>query len=110
MLVRRPVFGLLVSVLAACSPPAPSAPPPPGVTVAATLEREINEWDEFSGRLDAVDAVEVRPRVSGYIQRIAFAEGPVRGELRPLEADIGVVAEEMLQGVVDDGPVALLVR
>src|SRR6185312_3634330 len=47
---------------------------------------------------------------NGTRARIAFAEGPVRGELRPFEADIGVVAEEILQGVVDDGPVALLVR
>jgi RND family efflux transporter MFP subunit len=45
------------------------------VTVAEVPERNITEWDEFTGRLEAVDAVEIRPRVSGYIRRIAFNEG-----------------------------------
>jgi RND family efflux transporter MFP subunit len=45
------------------------------VTVALVLEREITEWDEFTGRLEAVNAVEIRPRVSGYIRRVAFNEG-----------------------------------
>jgi RND family efflux transporter MFP subunit len=60
---------------AACGRQAPPPPPPPQVTVAPVIEREINEWDEFTGRMQAVDAVEIRPRVSGYIQRIAFTEG-----------------------------------
>jgi RND family efflux transporter MFP subunit len=47
----------------------------PKVTVAPVIEREITEWDEFTGRLDAVEKVEVRPRVSGYIERVAFTEG-----------------------------------
>ena len=58
-----------------CGGKPPATPPPPGVTVAAVPERDITEWDEFTGRLDAVDAVEIRPRVSGYIQRVAFDEG-----------------------------------
>ncbi|HEU5304256.1 MAG TPA: efflux RND transporter periplasmic adaptor subunit [Gemmatimonadales bacterium] len=53
----------------------PAAPPPQAVTVATVPERDITEWDEFTGRLEAVDAVEIRPRVSGYIRRVAFAEG-----------------------------------
>ena len=51
------------------------APPRPAVTVADVEEREIADWDEFIGRLEAVDAVEVRPRVSGYVERVAFKEG-----------------------------------
>jgi multidrug efflux system membrane fusion protein len=43
--------------------------------VAAAIEREINEWDEFSGRMQAVETVAIRPRVSGYIEKVAFAEG-----------------------------------
>jgi RND family efflux transporter MFP subunit len=39
------------------------------------IEKQITEWDEFTGRLEAVDIVEVRPRVSGHIQRVAFTEG-----------------------------------
>jgi len=43
--------------------------------VAAVPTREITEWDEVSGRFEAVDAVEIRPRVSGFLRRVAFAEG-----------------------------------
>jgi RND family efflux transporter MFP subunit len=53
----------------------PPPPAPPQVTVAAALGREINDWDEFTGHLEAVDVVEVRPRVSGYVERVAFTEG-----------------------------------
>ncbi len=55
--------------------PAAAAPPPPPVSVAAVIEREVKEWDEFSGRLEAVENVAVRARVSGYVQAINFKEG-----------------------------------
>jgi multidrug efflux pump subunit AcrA (membrane-fusion protein) len=58
-----------------CGDKPPAAPPTPAVTVAAVPERAVTEWDEFTGRLEAVDAVEIRPRVSGYIRRVAFDEG-----------------------------------
>jgi multidrug efflux system membrane fusion protein len=51
------------------------APPPPSVTVAAVEQKQIVEWDEFTGRTEPVEAVEVRPRVSGYIQKIKFQSG-----------------------------------
>ena len=54
---------------------APPPPPPPQVTVAAAIGREVTDWDEFTGHLEAVDVVDVRPRVSGYIDRVAFDEG-----------------------------------
>lgn len=47
----------------------------PPVSVAAAIERTIRDWDEFSGRLEAVEKVELRPRVSGYIERIHFTQG-----------------------------------
>lgn len=50
-------------------------PPPPVVTVAPVQQREITEWDEFTGRVDAVESVEVRPRVSGHIQEVRFQSG-----------------------------------
>ena len=53
---------------------APSQPPPP-VTVAQPLQRELVEWDEFSGQFRAVDYVELRARVSGYLQSTHFHEG-----------------------------------
>jgi multidrug efflux system membrane fusion protein len=52
-----------------------AAPPPPAVSVAAAVEREVAEWDEFTGRLEAVESVEVRPRVAGQIERVAFRHG-----------------------------------
>src|SRR5688572_5170072 len=54
---------------------APSPPPAPRVSVAKVLERSITEYDEFTGRFQAVERVEVRPRVSGYIAAVSFEEG-----------------------------------
>ncbi|MBA2459559.1 MAG: efflux RND transporter periplasmic adaptor subunit, partial [Gemmatimonadales bacterium] len=73
LLVVPPV--LLLALVLGCGAEAPPPPPPPGVTVAAVPEREVREWDEFIGRMEAVEAVQIRPRVSGYIQRVAFNEG-----------------------------------
>jgi len=83
-----------VLVLASCGArPAPT-PPPPKVKVVQPVAREITEWDEYTARLDAVDSVEVRPRVSGYLQSIHFLDGVIvkKGDLlflidpRPYEA------------------------
>ena len=54
---------------------AQSAPPPPTVTVAPVEQKEIVEWREFTGRVEPVESVEVRPRVSGYIQEVRFQSG-----------------------------------
>jgi RND family efflux transporter MFP subunit len=95
---------LLVGVLTlGRSSKPPAAPPPPGVTVAEVPERNITEWDEFTGRLEAVDAVEIRPRVSGYIRRIAFNEGNgvKKGQLlfeidpRPYQAELAQAEAEL---------------
>ncbi|HYP80879.1 MAG TPA: efflux RND transporter periplasmic adaptor subunit [Steroidobacteraceae bacterium] len=51
------------------------APPAPQVSVATVLERQITDFQEFTGRLEAVERVELRPRVSGYIESVAFHEG-----------------------------------
>jgi membrane fusion protein, multidrug efflux system len=82
---------------------APAAPPLQAVTVAPVPEREIAEWDEFTGRLQAVDQVEIRPRVSGYIQRVTFTEGREvrKGEVlfqidpRPYEAELARAEAEL---------------
>jgi RND family efflux transporter MFP subunit len=63
--------------------------------VAAVLEQRVKDWDEFTGRLQAIETVEIRPRVSGYIDKVAFTEGGQvkAGELlfvidpRPYKAD-----------------------
>lgn len=62
---------------ATAAAPMAAAPQAMPVTVAAALERTITEWDEFSGRLEAIDRVEVRSRVSGYIEAVHFAPGTV---------------------------------
>ena len=41
------------------------------------LQRPIAEWDEFTGRVEAVDRVEIRPRVAGYLEAVHFVEGSV---------------------------------
>lgn len=50
-------------------------PPAPEVLVSEVVPASVRVWDEFNGRIDAVDSVQLRPRVSGYIERIAFSEG-----------------------------------
>ena len=50
-------------------------PPPPEVSVAKVISKEVSPWDEFTGRVSAVETVELRPRVSGYIERVAYEEG-----------------------------------
>lgn len=51
------------------------APPPPPVTVASPLAKHISTWDEYSGRFEAIESVEVRARVSGFIDKIQFKDG-----------------------------------
>jgi RND family efflux transporter MFP subunit len=53
----------------------PAGPPPPTVTVAKPLAKRVTNWDEYSGRFQAVQMVEVRPRVSGFIEKIHFKDG-----------------------------------
>ena len=48
---------------------------PPNVTIAPVERKEIVEWSEFTGRVEPVESVEVRPRVSGYIQEVRFQSG-----------------------------------
>lgn len=55
--------------------PGEGMPPPPEVSVAEVKQRDIRPWSEFTGRIEAVQTVQLRPRVSGYIERIAYEEG-----------------------------------
>lgn len=94
-----PALLLLIAFLAAgCGGEAEDSEyqaPPPQVTVAHPIEKEVVEWDEYTGRLEAIDFVEVRARVSGYLQSIHFEDGEVveNGQLlfvvdpRPFEAE-----------------------
>ena len=74
---------------------AAAAAPPPQVDVAQVISKQVTEFDEFTGRFEAVERVEIRPRVSGYIASVNFAEGREvhKGDVlfvidqRPYEAD-----------------------
>src|SRR5215470_158714 len=85
----------LAAGLVGCGKGAVSPPSPPEVIVAQVLNQNIIDWDEYNGRFQAIDTVELRPRVSGYIDRILFREGQAvrKGETlaiidpRPYRAD-----------------------
>ena len=68
---------LAAAVLAACSGghAETAAPPPPAVSAAPVLVKQVSQWDDFSGRIEAVESVELRPRVSGYIDKVNYVEG-----------------------------------
>jgi RND family efflux transporter MFP subunit len=53
------------------------APPPPAVTVAKPVKRTVVDYDEYVGRFTAINAVEVRARVSGYLDKVHFKDGQI---------------------------------
>lgn len=61
--------------LLGCKPAAPPAPALPEIATAQVVSKRIKDWDEYTGRFQAVDSVEVRPRASGYIDAVKFREG-----------------------------------
>src|SRR5882724_3257111 len=73
------VAALFASLLAGCDNKsgAGAAPPPPPVTVSKPLQKSITEWDEYTGRFVPVATVEVRARVSGFIDSIHFKDGQI---------------------------------
>ena len=97
--------GLLLVFLAGsgCKRASVAQQAPLPVNVVTAIEKEVNEWDEFTGRLDPVESVEIRPRVSGYITEIHFEAGAIvkKGDLlyvidpRPYQADFDRAAAEV---------------
>jgi membrane fusion protein, multidrug efflux system len=101
---RRGISPLLVLLglilpgltLSACGdkPPQPAAAAAPPVTVAQPTKRTVTDWDEFTGRFDAVEEVQVRARVGGFVTNVEFRDGAIvnTGDLlyiidsRPFEA------------------------
>ncbi|SHN72619.1 RND family efflux transporter, MFP subunit [Bradyrhizobium erythrophlei] len=92
-----PVLIILAALLSGCEEkqaPQAAAPPAPPVTVAQPVKRTVTDWDEFTGRFDAVQQVQVRPRVGGFITAVEFRDGAFvkEGDLlylidaRPFEA------------------------
>ena len=93
------VFVLLLGACGGSPPP----PPTPKVSVAVVLARGITDWDEFTGRMQAIESVEIRPRVTGYVDRVAFEQGRhvSKGDLlfvidqRPYQAEVHRTAAEL---------------
>jgi len=97
--LRYPLAALALVVLSACGKGPEStaqAPAAAKVNVAKVLEQPVNEWDEVTARLEAPETVQVRPRVSGQIDSVAFTDGALvkKGDLlfqidpRPFEAEV----------------------
>ena len=87
---------MTLATFGACSRPAPPPAPAPKVTVAQPVAREVTEWDEYTARFEAIDSVEIRARVNGYLQAVLFQDGAIvkKGDLlmlidpRPYEATL----------------------
>ncbi|WP_248802408.1 multidrug efflux RND transporter periplasmic adaptor subunit MexE [Pseudomonas sp. MWU13-2100] len=107
-LLRFPLAALAVVVMSACGKApvaAGGAMPAAKVSVAKVIEQPVNEWDEFTGRLEAPETVEIRPRVSGQIDSVAFTEGALvkKGDLlfqidpRPYQAEVHRLEAQLQQ-------------
>src|SRR6202022_2034196 len=105
LLLFRSLFATSVGLLS-CNkqaPPPESQPPP--VTIAKPVQRQIIEWDYYTGRTEAVESVNVTPRVSGYIDNITFRAGDLvnKGDLlfvidpRPYQATLDQVSAQLRQ-------------
>jgi RND family efflux transporter MFP subunit len=68
-------LAIIATVLAACDPPASKAPPKPRVSVAYPIVKKIIDWDDFTGRFEAIQSVNVMPRVSGAIASVLYRNG-----------------------------------
>jgi multidrug efflux system membrane fusion protein len=95
----------MLMLLSGCARTAaqPADPPAPQVTVADVVARDVTEFDEVTGRLEAVNTVAVRPRVSGFVAAVRFEEGAIvrKGDLlfqidpRPFEAEADRLRAEL---------------
>jgi RND family efflux transporter MFP subunit len=99
-------------LLGACGgPQAPQAPPPPPVTVAAPLQERVVDWDDFVGRFEAPQRVEVRARTGGYLAGVHFRDGQTvrRGQLlftldpRPAQALLAAARAQLAQAEASRG-------
>lgn len=89
-------LGLLIACGEVAEPQVQAQAQAPVVSVAPVIHERLTEWDEFTGRLQAPESVELRPRVSGYIDKVAFEEGAIVEagtplffiDRRPFEAEV----------------------
>lgn len=93
---------VVLSGHAAAQAPGPQGPPP--VTVAKPIVKDVIEYDDFTGRFEAVDAVEIRARVSGFLEKVAFQDGAVvkKGDL------LFVIDKRPYKAVLDQSEAAVV--
>ena len=83
----------------------PPSGPPPAVTVSKPITQDVVDWDEYTGRLEAMESVEVRARVAGYLDRVHFKDGQIvkKGDVlytidpRPFERTLDQASAEVAQ-------------
>jgi multidrug efflux system membrane fusion protein len=94
----------MAAALAGCGSPSESeTAPPPKVKIAQPLHRQTTEWDEYTGRVEAVNAVDIRARVSGYLDKVNFVAGSKvnKGDLlflidpKPFKAQLNYAQAEL---------------
>jgi len=95
---RAPLVLLSAVLLAACGSNAGQEGfPPPDVSVATTVQKSVTEWDDYSGHVEAIESAEIRPRVTGHLQKVHYKEGGLveKGQLLfTIDArDYGAAAE-----------------
>src|ERR1700741_3000993 len=73
--MRAVVFGLCAFLAGCAGAPSAAPAPPTPVTVSRPVERDVTDYADFTGRTAAVDSVEVRARVWGYLDKVNFKEG-----------------------------------
>jgi multidrug efflux system membrane fusion protein len=80
--MRRTLIAALV-VLAGCGGGQQHQMPAPDVNVAAVVQKAVTRWDDYSGHVEAIDAAEIRPRVTGHLEAIHYQEGALveKGQL-----------------------------
>ncbi|MEL6368570.1 MAG: biotin/lipoyl-binding protein, partial [Pseudomonadota bacterium] len=74
---RKLLIGVGLATLVGCGGGGPGEMemPPTAVAIAEVIARDVTDWDEFSGRIEAVETIEIRPRVTGYLTKLHFTEG-----------------------------------
>lgn len=113
---RRGLILVAVFALSACNAPnqppstpaGPPAMPPVAAKIAQPIHRQVVDWDEFTGHIDAVESVQIRARVNGYLERVNFRDGQLvrRGDLlfvidqRPYQADWGRAQAQLAEAQV----------
>ena len=73
--VGRALYLVFFALLSGCGGQSPPPFPPPEVSIATVRPRLVADWDDYTGRVQAVDTVEIRPRVAGYLSGVHFVEG-----------------------------------